>query len=161
MPAPYSTVADLDAYSRIDNDTLVPEVKFEDAEKVAAIAQADARIDYVMKAWETFFTGLTLTSVQALVNEISIYYALYILFDKKAKIVMLMNDDNNNFATGDLNADSPDSTKKSFYIQYQALSQIYKQKADELIATVVPPGSDSVRTIFDLQVNDVPDAFDE
>lgn len=155
----YSTIADLDEYSRIDNDTLVPSVKFSDTEKTSAITQADARIDYIMKDWATFYAGMTiLAHVQAIVKEISIYYSLYILFDKKAKIVMLMNDDNNNFATGDMNTTTADSDKKSYYIQYQALSQVYKIKAEELIALVIPPGADSVRNIFDFQLSDAMEA---
>jgi hypothetical protein len=152
---PYSTIADLDSYSRIDNDTLVPEVKFSDTEKNDAITQADARIDYIMKDWATFYASTTLTAhVTNIVKEVSIYYALYILFDKKAKIVMLMNSDVNNFGTGDMNAQAPDSDKKAFYVQYQALSQIYKVKAEELITLVVPPGSDSIRSTFDFQTSD-------
>ena len=144
----YSTIADLDAYSRIDNDTLVPEVHFEDTEKTDAITQADHRIDYILKDWGTFYNATLLPHVTAIVKEVSIYYALYILFDKKAKIVMLMNSDNNNFSTGDINAAAADSDKKSFYLQYQALSQVYKLKAEELLTLIVPPGSDSVRTTF-------------
>jgi len=151
----YSTIADLDAYSRIDNDTLVPEVKFDNAEKTDAITQADARIDYIMKDWATFYAPTTLTAhVTNIIQEVSTYYALHILFDKKSKIVMLMNTDNNNFSTGDLNANAADSDKKAFYVQYQALSQIYKLKAEELITLVVPPGSDSVRSIFSFETSD-------
>jgi len=154
MPAPYSTVADLDAYSRIDNDTLVPEIKFSTTEKTDAITQADARIDYILKEWETFYDAVVLAHVTLLVKEISIYYALYVLFDKKAKIVMLMSSDNNNFSTGDMNASAADSDKKTFYVQYQALSQVYKLRADELIATIVPPGSDSARSTFGFDTSD-------
>lgn len=154
MPAPYCTIANLEAYSRIDEDTLVPSVKFSDTEKQDAITQADARIDYILKTWETFYTGADLTNVTLIVKEISIYYSLYILFDKKAKIVMLMSDDNANFNTGDMNADAADSDKKSFYVQYQALSQVYKLKADELIATIVPPGSDTERSTFYFNTSD-------
>lgn len=150
----YSTIADLDSYSRIDNDTLVPEVKFNDIEKQDAITQADARIDYILKDWTTFYSTTLLPHVTNLVKEISIYYALYILFDKKAKIVMLMNTDLNNFGTGDMNAQAPDSDKKAFYVQYQALSQIYKVKAEELITLVVPPGSDSIRSTFKFELSD-------
>jgi len=158
MPAPYCTIADVDSYSRIDEDTLVPSVKFSDTEKQDSITQADARIDYILKTWETFYTGANLANVTLIVKEISIYYALYILFDKKAKIVMLMNTDNNNFNTGDMNADAADSDKKSFYVQYQALSQVYKLRADELIATIVPPGSDTIRSTF---VFDTSDAMED
>ena len=154
MPAPYSTIADLDSYSRIDEDTLVPSVKFTDAEKQDSITQADARIDYILKLWETFYTGVNLANVTLLVKEISIYYSLYILFDKKAKIVMLMNTDNNNFSSGDMGATVADSEKKTFYVQYQALSQVYKLRADELIATIVPPGSDTVRSTHYFDVSD-------
>lgn len=154
MPAPYSTVAQLDEYSHIDQDTIVPEVKFTVVEKTAAIVKADARIDYIMKDWEIFYTAPLLANVQSIINEVSVYYALYILFDKKAKIVMLMNSDNNNFSTGDMNAQSADSDKKSFYLQYQALSQVYKIKAEELLTLVVPPGSDSVRSVFDFELSD-------
>jgi len=155
----YSTIADLNEYSRIDNDTLVPSVKFSDTEKQSAITQADARIDYIMKDWATFYATTTLiTHVTAVVKEISIYYSLYILFDKKAKIVMLMNDDANNFSTGDMNATVPDSDKKSFYIQYQALSQVYKIRAEELIALVIPPGADSIRNVFDFELSDAMEA---
>ena len=157
MPSPYSTYTDLDAYSHIDNDTLVPEVKFTPAEKTDAIVQADARIDYIMKEWETFYTGTLLTHVTNIVKEISIYYALYILFDKKAKIVMLMSDDAENFSTGDINVTAPASDKKGFYTQYQTLSQIYKRKAEELISILVPPGSDSIRSVFNMQMGDVPE----
>lgn len=152
----YSTVADLDAYSRIDQDTLVPEVKFSPTEKTDAITQADARVDYFMKDWVAFYTPTTLlANVTLLVKEISIYFALYILFDKKAKIVMLMNTDNKNFSTGDINAAASDSDQKSFYVQYQALSQLYKVRAEELLTLVVPPGSDSIRSTFDFKISDV------
>lgn len=154
MPAPYSTPAEIDDYSHIDNDTLVPSVKFDVAEKTAAIAKADARIDYILKDWENYYVAPVLANVQSIVNEVSVYYSLYILFDKKAKIVMLMIPDANNFSTGDLNASTPDSEKKSFYLHYQALSQIYKIKAEELLTLVVPPGSDSIRSIFDFKLSD-------
>ena len=151
----YSTIADVDAYSHIDNDTLVAEVKFSPTEKQDAITQADHRIDYIMKDWIAFYTPTTLLAfVTGIIKEVSIYYACYILFDKKSKIVMLMNTDNNNFSTGDINAASADSDKKSFYLQYQALSQIYKIKAEELLTLVVPPGSDSVRSTFDFETSD-------
>lgn len=154
MPAPYSIPADLDAYSRIDEDTLVPEVKFNVAEKTDAIVQADARIDYIMKDWETFYTGANLANTTLIVKEISVYYALYILFDKKAKIIMLMGVDQNNFSVGDMSTAIPDSDKKSFYLQYQALSQVYKIRAEELLALIVPPGSDSIRSVFDMELSD-------
>lgn len=144
----YSTATDLDLYSHIDDDTLVPEVKFTTAEKTDAIVQADARIDYTAKDWATYYTGTTLANVTLLIKEISVYYALYILFDKKAKIVMLMASDNNDFNTGDMSTSAADSDKKTFYVQYQALSQLYKIKADELIALVIPAGSDSIRSTF-------------
>lgn len=145
----YSTIADIDAYSRIDNDTLVPEVKFSDIEKTAAITAADHRVDYFMKDWATFYAGsASLAHVTAIVTEISIYFALSILFDKKAKIVMLMNSDHKNFSTGDMNNAAADSDQKSFYVQYQALSQLYKVRAEELLTLVVPPGSDSIRSTF-------------
>ena len=158
MAAPYSTIADIDSYSRIDEDTLVPEVKFGDAEKTDAITQADARIDLIMKDWEAFYAPTTLTAhITNILTEVSTYYALYILFDKKAKIVMLMKDDYNNFSTGDLNATTPDADKKTFYLQYQALSQVYKIRAEELLTLIVPPGSDSIRSVFGFEINDVPE----
>jgi len=144
----YSTAADLDLYSHIDDDTLVPEVKFTTAEKTDAIVQADARIDYIAKDWATYYTGTTLANVTLLIKEASVYYALYILFDKKAKIVMLMISDNNDFSSGDMSNSAADSDRKGFYVQYQALSQLYKIKADELIALITPAGSDSIRSTF-------------
>jgi len=153
----YSTIQNLNDYSRIDNDTLVPEVKFSDAEKQDAIDQANARIEYIMKDWTTFYPAATHAHVLNILRDAETYYALYILFDKKAKIVMLMTPDLNNFSTGDLNASAPDSDKKSFYVQYQALSQIYKTRAEELVALVVPPGSDSVRTVHFFDTSDEPE----
>lgn len=153
----YSTIADLDSYSRIDNDTLVPEIKFSNAEKTDAITQADHRIDYIMKDWAAFYATTTLVvHVTAILKEVSVYYALYILFDKKAKIVMLMGTDGDNFSTGDVNVTAPDSDKKSFYLQYQALSQVYKIRAEELMSLVVPPGSDSIRSVSSFEVSDEP-----
>ena len=137
---------------------MVEAVKFSDPEKTDAITQADARIDYIMKDWAGFYAGtVSLAHVTNIVKEISIYYALYILFDKKAKIVMLMTGDENNFSTGDINVSAPDSDKKSFYLQYQALSQVYKIKAEELITLVIPPGSDSIRSVHGFETSDVPE----
>ena len=150
----YSTIANLNAYSRIDNDTLVPDVKFSDAEKQNAITQANSRIDYAMKTWTTFYPAATHVHVLNILRDAETYYALYILFDKKAKIIMLMNTDGNNFSTGDMNVTAPESDKKTFFVQYQALSQVYKIKAEELLGMVVPPGSDSVRSIFSFQTTD-------
>ena len=151
----YCTVADINIYSRIDEDTLVSQVKFNDVEKQDAITQADARIDYICKDWATFYaTSPVLTQITLMIKEVSIYYALYILFDKKSKIVMLMNEDVNNFSAGDLATTVPDSEKKSFYLQYQALSQVYKIRAEELLTLIVPPGSDSGRGTFSFEVGD-------
>jgi hypothetical protein len=58
------------------------------------------------------------------------------------------NNDYDRFSVADLSVTPATSDTKDFYVNFQAISQLYKAKADEIIGMVTPPGTDSVRTTF-------------
>lgn len=150
--AEFATVADLDYFGQLDKD--VEEDKqgvslgyFTTAEKEKAIDHANAKVLYMMKDWETFFTATIDVYVRVLLVEAESYYALGILFEMKSKRY-LNNAVEDSFAVGDLNVSPAVSSKKEMALNCQILSKDYMNKGNKIMQSIMPPGSDAIRTTF-------------
>ena len=143
----FATETDIDEFSYIDTESTA-KPNFTTTQKRSAIRYAHAKLMYIMKNWNQFYSNKFDIQVRKLIKEAETYYALSILYDRKAKMRLNDDTDNNRFSVGDMNVDPADSETKGFYVNFQAISTLYKAKADEIIGMISPPGTDTIRTTF-------------
>jgi len=148
----FASIADIDYFTSIDDEVTSGKV-FSATDKRTAIRFANARVLYLLKDWTEFYTERLNVQVRKLLVEAEAYLSIAILYETKAR-QMLNLIDHDNFSVGDLSVSPAPGAQKELYGIYLDNASLYTAKANSIIAMVIPPGSDSIRSTFYFDVCD-------